>query len=93
MDSPNLTADKRRGKQQRQQILDFIRDYRKAHRISPSLAEITTALGLAANNEGNVSLKVNALIKEGWLYRAASGYRDLMLVHPRRVYWREENES
>lgn len=79
----------------KQQIISFIREYRGKYGVSPSHDEIATdGLHLAPGNSGNITPVINALIKEGWLYRSGKGtVRNLMLVQPKcdnEDYWREE---
>jgi len=74
----------------KQQILDYIRDYRAEHSISPNYAEMAIALGRGADGRGNVSLLVKDLIDEGFLVETVAGNpRSLLLTvpQPRAKYY------
>lgn len=69
--------------QRKQLILDFIHEYRRRHEISPSIEEITEAIGYKNTSEGQVHTYVNQLIKEGWLKKAAKAVsRSLVPLKP-----------
>lgn len=80
----------------KQQILDFIRKYRKKNGISPTLKEISLHIYDHAAGMGNLSTKyIKPLIEEGFLKHAAStGGRTLVLTdpQPRKVYYKRTKE-
>lgn len=68
--------------QRKQLILNFIHIYREMHKVSPSIDEITIAIGYGPKSYGSVTPLINELIHEGWLKRAVPGGRTLVLTHP-----------
>lgn len=69
--------------QNKQKILDFIRDYRAKYQVSPRLREIAEAVTGKPQNEGNISVWIEQLIVEGYLTRAVPGAsRALVLTDP-----------
>lgn len=59
-------------------ILDFIRDYLKAHGRAPTLTEIGAGVGVSS--KGTVHRYVKALTDKGYLERHAHSWRGLRLV-------------
>ena len=66
-----------------QKILDFIKEYRAANQISPTLTEISIGIGWDDRGRGNVHPLIRQLIDEGFLVRAMpTGSRTLLLADP-----------
>ena len=81
--------------QHKQAILDYIQEYRGKIGISPTLRELSERIYGHDAGMGNISLLVNDLIEEGFLFKAAQGARTLMLVtpQPRPFYYKREAEA
>lgn len=78
----------------KQQIIDFIRQYREANgSISPTVREITVAIGYEPQSYGTVHTLIRSLIQEGWLDQPIKGARTLQLVEPPPAehYYRRED--
>lgn len=71
MASPRLVAQ---GQARRDDIVAFVADYRRRHKISPSIAEVAEALGIEASA---VRRHVKVLITEGRLVQVAGKARSL----------------
>ncbi|HEX2905891.1 MAG TPA: hypothetical protein VHO69_03475 [Phototrophicaceae bacterium] len=56
----------------KQRIIDFVIQYRQENDISPTMREITQAIGFQERSSGTTSTYINELIEEGWLKRAVS---------------------
>lgn len=59
-------------------ILDFVRDFRQQHQVSPSIREIGSGVGISSTSV--VVHHVNRLVAEGWLMRAVNGGASRNLV-------------
>ena len=80
----------------RQELLEFIREYRGQNNMSPTLEEMADKIYGDKRNAGNVlKLLVRPLIDEGFLYSARKGAASIQLVapQPREVYYKRENEG
>jgi len=78
----------------RQELLDFIVMWRGRYGMSPTLKDMAIELYGDARYGGNVlTMLVNPLIEEGFLYRAG-GAKSIMLVtpQPRETYYAREDE-
>jgi len=78
----------------KQAIIDFIREFRaKNDNMSPTIRQITVAIGYQPQSFGTVHTLVNSLIAEGWLVKAGEGAKTLKLADPLPAdyYYRRED--
>lgn len=80
-------------KVRKQQIIDYIRQYREQNYMSPTLREIAVAIGYEEESYGSVHPLIKDLINKGFLVRAAKGARTLMLAEPQPApyFYRRED--
>jgi len=62
---------------QQKKVFDFIKDYCEKHGISPSIADISTGIGLA---NSTVYTYAGAMIKKGYLTSEEGVHRSLRIV-------------
>lgn len=88
MFSETPTPTKTRGKpsvitpQRKQLILNFIHEYRRVRKISPTVKDIAQGIGYLRESAGTVHSLINELIEEGWLERVQPGARTLFPTLP-----------
>lgn len=75
--------------QRKQLILDFIHEYRRKRKISPTYLEIAKGIGYADNAEGTAHTLVEELISEGWLERVQAGSRTILPVYDAEAVYSE----
>ena len=77
----------------KQRILDYVKGYIHRNGTSPTIREITAAIGYKATSFGTVQVYVQELIDEGFLKRRIKGARSIQVVNPppRAWYYRRED--
>ncbi len=68
--------------QRKQLILNFIHEFRRLRRKSPTYVEIAKGIDYADKTEGTVYTMVEGLIEEGWLEKVPPGARSLFPTRP-----------
>lgn len=78
--------------QRKQLILNFIHEFRRLRRKSPTYAEIAKGIGFKQGTDGTVHTLVQALIAEGWLENSPSESRSIFPLRPETDVYAEIND-